>query len=174
MTRAEIIQSEAGLKPQGPGWYILNAKDAEWSQSPHFGSFLNFEGDQRFEEFGVNIHVLAPGEPACRYHSEEVQEGFLVLSGECTVIIDDEEHTMKAWDFLHCPPGVRHVFVGGGQGPCAILMIGNRVGDPGLNYPVSEVARAHGASVDVETPDPRVAYEGLRERKPVPAPFPTQ
>jgi hypothetical protein len=69
---------------------------------------------------------------------------------------------------------VEHVFVGAGDGPCAILMIGNRVGDEGLHYPANEVAARHGASVAEATADPRVAYEGLRDRKSCPAPWPAE
>jgi len=172
MNEARIIQSEHGLKPQGEGWYVINLREAEWGESPHFGSFCGFEGDARFQEIGVNVHVLQPGQPACKYHSEAVQEAFLVLSGECTLIVEEEERPLKAWDFFHCPPGTRHVFVGAGEGPCAILMIGSRVGDPGLLYPQSEVAAKHGASVVETTPDPKIAYEGLRDRSSCPARFP--
>lgn len=172
MPEAEIIESEHGLKPRGEGWYVINVQEAEWKESPHFGQFFNFEGDARFQEIGANVHVLQPGQPACKYHSEQVQEAFLILSGECLLIVDGKERSMRAWDFFHCPPGVEHVFVGAGDGPCAILMIGSRVGDAGLNYPKNAVAAKHGASVDETTPDPKIAYEGLREWKSIPAPFP--
>ncbi|MFT7668359.1 MAG: putative cupin superfamily protein [Planctomycetota bacterium] len=172
MPEAKIITSEHGLKPQGEGWYIINAKDAEWRVSPHFGSFFNFEGDVRFGQLGLNIHVLQPGQPACKYHSEQLQEAFLVLSGECLLLVDGEERPLRAWDFFHCPPGVEHVFVGAGDEACAILMIGNRVGDEGLNYPISEVAKKHGASSEIATPDPRIAYEGLRDMSTCKSPFP--
>ena len=172
MPQAKLIENEHGLKPQGEGWFIVNVKDAEWRTSPHFGSFLTFEGDVRFDQLGVNIHVLQPGQPACKYHSEKMQEAFLVLSGECLVIIDGQERSLRAWDFIHCPPGVEHVFVGAGDGPCAVLMMGSRVGDEGLNYPVNETAAKYAASVKETTPDPRIAYEGLRDNSTCPAPWP--
>ena len=80
---------------------------------------------------GVNLQVLQPGQPNCRYHSEPVQEDFLVLHGECIAIVDGEERPMRQWDFFHCPAGVEHVFVGAGDGPCAVLMIGSRRFDAG-------------------------------------------
>ena len=79
--------------------------------------------------------------------------------------MDGEERPLKAWDFVHCPAWTEHVFVGAGDGPCAILMVGARGRGEGIVYPVSEVARRHGASVDQETTDPKqayAAYEGLR------------
>ena len=57
---------------------------------------------------------------------ESAQEDFLVLSGECLLLIEGEERPLKAWDFVHCPAGTEHVFVGAGTGPCVILMVGSR------------------------------------------------
>jgi uncharacterized cupin superfamily protein len=54
---------------------------------------------------------MQPGQPNCRYHSEPVQEDFLVLAGECIVILEGEERRMRQWDFLHCAAGTEHVFV---------------------------------------------------------------
>jgi uncharacterized cupin superfamily protein len=39
------------------------------------------------------------------YHAESVQEDFLVLMGDCILIIEDRERHLRAWDFVHCPPG---------------------------------------------------------------------
>jgi oxalate decarboxylase/phosphoglucose isomerase-like protein (cupin superfamily) len=64
---------------------------------------------------------------------------------------------LKAWDFVHCPPWTDHVFVGAGDGPCAILAVGSRAGQD-IVYPVSEVASRHGASVETETPNAKEAY----------------
>ena len=40
----------------------------------------------------------------------------------------------------HCPEGTEHVFVGAGDGPCAILMVGARKEPDLAHYPVSEAA----------------------------------
>ena len=39
------------------------------------------------------------------HHRENAQEGFLVLSGECLLIVEEEERRLRAWDFFHCPGG---------------------------------------------------------------------
>ena len=39
---------------------------------------------------GVNIQVVHPGQPNCYYHGEEGQEDFLVLSGECLLLIEED------------------------------------------------------------------------------------
>lgn len=140
-------------------WFVVNVADAPALRHEIGGAFIRFESpDARFPQLGVNIHVLNPGEPACKYHREDAQEDFLVLRGECLVIIDDEERHLRAWDFVHCPPGVDHVFVGAGDGPCAILMIGARAEHYGVHYPVNERAAAFGASVSTPTDEPAVAY----------------
>lgn len=139
-------------------WFVVNVADAPALRHEIGGAYVRFESPEaRFAQVGVNIHVLQPGEPAGKYHREDAQEDFLVLSGECLVIIDNEERRLRTWDFVHCPPGTDHVFIGAGDGPCAILMIGTR-GDYGIHYPVNERAAAHEASVTAPTDSPAEAY----------------
>ena len=141
------------------GWFSVNVADAPALRHEIAGTYVPFESrDDRFEDFGINIHVLQPGEPNARYHSESVQEDFLVLAGECVAVIEGAEHHFRAWDFVHCPAGTAHVFVGAGDGPCAILMVGARSEAATVHYPVDEVAARHGASVPSATDDAREAY----------------
>ena len=153
---APLVPSEGGLTPSSAGWFVLNAEDARWLQG-HFGAYTRFEGDVRFPKLGLNIGILEPGQPACWYHGEDEQENFLVLSGACLLLIEGEERRLRAWDFVHCPPWTEHVFVGAGDGPCAILAVGTRTGG-GVIYPVSDLAQRHRAGVERETRDPREAY----------------
>src|SRR5688500_2584828 len=157
----------AGLVPQGEGWFVLSAKDALW-QDGDFGGYTRFEGpDARFPAVGLNIGILAPGQPACLYHGEDEQEDFLVLQGECVLLIEGEERALQAWDFVHCPAWTEHVFVGAGDGPCAILAVGSRTGG-GVVYPESELAQRYGAGVAQATPDPGKAYAAFAEDTEVP------
>jgi len=102
---ANIVKRENGLVPDGEGWYVLNARESTWLHTDDFGVACTFEGDVRFAEFGINVSVPKPGQPACMYHGEEAQEDFLVLAGECLVLIEGEERPLRKWDFVHCPPG---------------------------------------------------------------------
>lgn len=154
---AALEQTEAGLVPAGEGWFVLNAREAQWLDGD-FGAYTRFEGEPRFPQLGINIGVLAPGQPSCMYHREGDQEDFLVLSGECLLLVEGEERHLKAWDFVHCPAWTEHVFVGAGDGPCAILAVGARTG-AGVVYPVSELARRHGAGVAQETTEAAEAYK---------------
>lgn len=146
-----------GLVPKGAGWFVVNAKDARWIEHEKFGSGTTFEGEPEFKEVGINISVVDPGQPLCLYHRETAQEDFLVLSGECLLLVEGKERPLKAWDFVHCPPETDHVFVGAGDGPCAILAVGSRAHDD-LVYPVSELAARYGASVEQETTSGKKAY----------------
>lgn len=159
---AKLVEFEGGGRmPGSEGWFVLNVADARWRESRDFGHFCEFEGaDVKFAQLGFHLHVLEPGQPACLYHSETMEEAFLVLHGECLLVIEDQERPLKTWDLVRCPPGARHVFVGAGDGPCAIWMMGARGLDKGLRYPVSDVAARHGASVTTETTAPPEAYAG--------------
>ena len=167
MPEAPLDDSGSGLAPTGDGWFVLNVRDAAWVTSETFGSGCVFESkDFWFPQLGVNISVLEPGEPNCLYHSESQQEAFLVLSGECKLLVEGDERLLQPWDFFHCPAGTEHVFVGAGDGPCAILMIGARSEDEQLLYPVSELAARYGASAEEETPEPKKAYARFQRPQP--------
>ena len=167
--QAKLVPAEHGLAPEGEGWFVVNAAETVWRRLAEYGDWCTFEGTgaARFSEVGVNLHVLEPGQPNCKYHGESAQEDFLVLSGECIVVIDGEERHLRAWDFVHFPSWTEHVFVGAGEGPCAILAVGTRT-KGGVIYPVSDLAQRHGAGVDKETSEPKEAYAGLAEDMPVP------
>ena len=155
---AELKQADGGLVPEGDGWFVLNAREARWWHHETFGSSVVFEGDAPFPDFGINIQVLEPGQPNCMYHGENAQEDFLVLSGECLLLVNGEERPLEQWDFVHSPAWTEHVFVGAGSGPCAILMVGARPKQEELRYPVVDVARKHNAGVEQETKSGREAY----------------
>lgn len=113
---------------------------------------------QRFSQVGITLAVLEPGKPSGVYHAESCQENFLVLAGTCLLLIEDQERELRAWDFVHCPAGTRHAFVGTGDGPCVILMTGARREGRTIVYPRSDTARARNAGVETETDSPAEAY----------------
>jgi uncharacterized cupin superfamily protein len=161
---ARLKETEHGLVPEGAGWYVLNTKDAVWGESAEFGRGTTWEGpgEARFQEVGMNITVLQPGQPVCMYHGEEAQEDFLVLAGEGVLIVEGEERPLKVWDFVHCPPWTKHVIVAGGSEPLVVIAVGGRA-KTGLLYPVDETALKHGAGVSKETTDGDEAYAGASE-----------
>jgi uncharacterized cupin superfamily protein len=162
---ARLQETEHGKVPQGEGWFVVNARDSRWLDDGGMGFYTKFEGEAGFEQVGVNLAVIEPGQPSCMYHGEEAQEDFLVLRGECLLLVEGEERRLGPWDFVHCPPWTEHVFVGAGDWPCAILMIGTRLVDDVL-YPVNELALRHGAGVERETKSPDEAYARFERGKP--------
>lgn len=161
---ARLDTTDAGSAPDGPGWFVLNAADARWLTGD-FGAYTRFEGDSRFPALGFNIGVLEPGQPACYYHGEDEQEDFLVLNGECLLLVEEQERRLRAWDFIHMPAWTEHVFVGAGDGPCTILAVGTR-SDGDVVYPASELAQRHGAGVASETRSPKEAYAEISPDRP--------
>ena len=162
---APLKKTDHGLVPEGDGWFVVNAREARWFDDGGLGYYAPFEGEARFPRLGVNIAVIEPGQASAMYHRENQQEDFLVLAGECLLLVEEQERKLRRWDFFHCPEGTNHIFVGAGDGPCAILMIGTRTEPDEVLYPVSELALRHDAGVDEETPDPKQAYSRFTNRK---------
>jgi uncharacterized cupin superfamily protein len=167
---ARLEDVGSGLAPVSPGWFVVNVGEAAWLSHDAFGGRCVFESNgrvlaersglepQQFEQLGFTLAVLEPGKPTGMYHAESDQEDFLVLAGTCLLIVEEEERELRAWDFVHCPPGTRHTFVGTGDGPCVIFMTGARTEDGTIVYPESELAQSRGAGVERETPKPSEAY----------------
>jgi uncharacterized cupin superfamily protein len=159
VNEATLRETEHGLVPETDGWFVLNTKDAVWLENEDFGRYTRWEGDgdARFPELGINISVLRPGQPMCMYHGEDAQENFLVLAGEAVLIVEGQERSLRAWDFVHCPAWTKHVIVAAGGEPCVVLAVGSR-GRRGVVYPVDDVARNHRAGVEQETSEGAEAY----------------
>jgi hypothetical protein len=97
---APLVDTGAGVVPQGEGWFIVNAPDAAWLRHDAFGARCTFEADgrmvqerpplhlQQHAQLGVRLHVFEPGKPSTMYHRESDQEDFLVLSGKCLLIVE--------------------------------------------------------------------------------------
>jgi uncharacterized cupin superfamily protein len=175
---ARLEDAGSGLVPTSEGWFVVSAREAAWVMNDAFGSRCVFEASpravrdrpdlepRRFEQIGINLTVIMPGQPSGLYHAETDQEDFLVLDGECLLLVESEERRLRAWDFVHCPGGTDHIFVGAGDGPCVIFMVGARSEAKGLHYADSELARRHGAGVEIDTASAREAYAPFPEWRP--------
>jgi uncharacterized cupin superfamily protein len=166
VSESELVSTEHGLVPKGQGWFVVNARETQWWERPGRGVLCEFEGAgfdgaADFEQLGINVTVLGPGEPLGMYHWEADQEDFLVLVGEALAIVEGEERPLRRWDLLHCPAGTKHVIVGAGEGPCIVLAVGARdrsTGPEWGSYTVDEAALRHGAGVERETTKADEAY----------------
>ena len=156
---ARLEQAESGLKPASEGWFVVNVGETAWFEHEAFGSGASFESREfPFDELGININVLKPGQPLCLYHRENAQEDFLILGGDAVLLVEGAERPLRAWDFVHCPENTEHVIVGAGDGLTIVLAVGRRPGDEELLYPKSELAERYGAGAEQDTSDPQEAY----------------
>ena len=178
---ARLEAVESGLAPVSAGWFVVNARDAAWLNNDYFGGVCIFEADDfvlrgrpDLDEYvkpaaGFTLRVVAPGQPAGLYHTESNQEDFLILMGECILLIEEEERPLRTWDYVHCPPGTAHTFIGAGDGPCVILGTGNRTEDVVIVRPRSDLALRYGAGVEEETTSfPHAKYGPWRLEHPQP------
>ena len=116
---ARLESVASGLAPVAPGgWFVVNAGDAAWvnNDQPRRPLHLRVRRvrparpprSQRVRQARRGLrHPRRLARPADRqaYHAESVEEDFLVLAGECILIVEDEERHLRTWDFVHCPPG---------------------------------------------------------------------
>jgi len=139
-------------------WLVRNARDLGWTEN-EMGAYCDLlqGGDDLAEEFAINLNVLPKGAPMALYHHEPHQEGFLVLRGECTAVVDGEEVALREWDYFHCPRDVPHVVVGASDEPALVLAVGGRVGGGKATYP--------------NDPDPRAADAAYGEHRKVASPL---
>jgi uncharacterized cupin superfamily protein len=164
---AELKETDAGLVPASTGWFVMNVRDARWFHKPGQGDSVpltgydEFEAETYFPMLGMAIRVVGPGEPTGTYHWETEQEDFLVLAGEGLLIVEGQERKLRQWDFVHCPPETKHVFVGAGEEPCVILAASSRQfqkDGPWGYYCVDETAAKYNASSPEETQDGIIAH----------------
>jgi uncharacterized cupin superfamily protein len=167
---ARLEEVDSGLAPVSPGWFVVNIGEAAWVRNDAFGGRCVFESSPRvlaerpgvqpqlFPQTGFTLAVLEPGKPSGMYHAESSQEDFLVLAGTCLLVVEEQERPLRAWDFVHCPPGTRHTFVATSNEPCVVFMTGARRDGDTILYPLSKTARARNAGVETETDSPAAAY----------------
>ena len=162
---APLRETKYGLVADVDGWFVVNAREARWRDYGPLGKGCDFEGKRPFKQLGINVNVLGPGESLGLYHRENHQEGFLVLAGECLLVVAGEERRLQAWDFFHCPGGTPHVLVGAGDRPAIVVAVGARGGRRGLAYLVEPAALEHGAGVERETGTYAEAYASVPRSK---------
>ena len=112
----------------------------------------------RVARAGEADHHVTTGRPE--------QEDFLVLSGEFIAIIEGEERRLHRWDFVHCPPGTKHAFVGVGDEPCVLLCASSRQfqkDGPWGYYCYDDTAESHNAASPEDTQDGEIAYARFPE-----------
>ena len=169
---AELKDTGAGLVAASAGWFVMNAREARWSDKPGQGHSLPLTGKDEYEAetffpmLGMAIRVMKPGDVSTTYHWETEAEDFLVLHGEAIAIIEGQERRLNRWDFVHCPPETKHAFVGAGDGPCVLLCASSRQfqkDGPWGYYCFDETAARYNAASPEDTQDGSIAYARFPE-----------
>jgi uncharacterized cupin superfamily protein len=157
--------------PVTAGWFVVNVRDACWLHD-RMRSMCRFggEGEAHFDDLGVSLFWLEPGRPMSLYHHEAGQEDFLVLAGECTLIVEGEERELQTWDFVHCPPRTAHTIVAARESPALVFGVGARKEKGSARYPVDPVAIAHDAGVPDDSTTASEVYASFGEPTPGPVP----
>jgi uncharacterized cupin superfamily protein len=139
---------EPGPRPQS----IVNVADVEPYVDEHGDSLVNDRdlgtaaGSVRT---GLSHMTLAPGRsgypPHCHSADEEI---FVVLDGEGTLLLGDEEHAVRAGSVVGRPPGTRvaHAFRAGGT-ELVYLAYGTREPNDIAYYPRSGKVNLRGVGV---------------------------
>jgi len=168
---AELEETEVGLLPRTQGWFIMSALETRWFDKPGQGhsvsltGYNEYEAETFFPMLGMSIRVAGPGDATTTYHWETEQEDFLVLAGNGIAIIEGEERPLEQWDFVHCPPGTKHAFVGG-EPPLVLLCASSRQfqkDGPWGYYCFDETAARHNAASPEDTQDGEIAYARFAE-----------
>ena len=87
-TRAD---GDGGLVPAGRGLVRAERARRALARGRTSGPTPASRASRASPSSGINIGVLQPGQPACMYHGEDDQEDFLVLAGECLLLIEGQE-----------------------------------------------------------------------------------
>ena len=92
----------------------------------------------RLTNFGVNLTELAPGAVSALKHHHARQDEFIyILSGEPTLVLDDQSFIMQAGDCygFACGTGVAHQLRNDSDSTVRYLEIGDRTAGDQVVYP---------------------------------------
>jgi uncharacterized cupin superfamily protein len=138
-------------KPSARPDSIVNVEDAdgeEWREGD-MGAFTKELAGKRSVLAGLNLDIVQVGllntAPHCHSAEEEV---FVVLEGDGTLLLGDEEHAVRRGHVVARPPGTRvaHAFRAGANG-ISVLCYGTREPNDIIYYPRSEVLAIRGVGV---------------------------
>lgn len=90
----------------------------------------------------MNIDSVPPSACSTKYHSHSQQEEFfLIVSGEGTVRLNDEEYPVKKGDFFAKPAGrgIAHTFYNSSEENLVILDVGTIEKEDTCYYPDEDI-----------------------------------
>ena len=119
---------------------ILRAGDArDFSGDDTPGAFLGYSSAMDAERVALNVRILEPGqahvapgmEPGTGHsHTEEIEEIYLVIEGEVTFKVEDEEFTLGPRDAVRVAGTVRRATRNDGDVDAVMVMTSPKMTDP--------------------------------------------
>jgi uncharacterized cupin superfamily protein len=134
---------------------VVHVEDAEsesWAAGSDMAATTTFLGRTAGSvAAGLNVDVVAEGmlntAPHCHSAEEEI---FLVLDGEGTLLLGDDEHPVRGGHVLARPPGSRFTYAfRGGRPGLTVLLYGTREPNDITYYPRSGIVALSGVGVRV-------------------------
>ena len=74
--------------------------------------------------FGINQIVLRPGQRGRIHRHQRQEEVYLVLEGNLTLLIEQDEHTLAEGELIRLAPELRRQLVNRGPGRLVLLAMG--------------------------------------------------
>jgi uncharacterized cupin superfamily protein len=74
--------------------------------------------------FGINQLVLQPGQRGRIHRHERQEEVYMVLEGNLTLLIEQDEHTLAEGELIRLAPELRRQLVNRGPGRLVLLALG--------------------------------------------------
>lgn len=86
--------------------------------------FVGLRRELGASSFGLNQITLAPRQRGRIHAHERQEEVYLVIAGELTLVIEQEEHTLGPGELARVAPAVRRQLVNRGPQRCVVVAIG--------------------------------------------------
>ena len=96
------------------GWFVLSLIGARGFATDGHGAFCPFERPARARRLRPRRARAAARRAVGALPPRGRAGGLLVLAGECIAVVEEQERTLRAWDYLHCPAGTAHAMLGAG------------------------------------------------------------
>ena len=93
-------------------------------EGPRVGNVEFLALSEHTPRFNLSIVTMAPHRhgPEAHVHAEE-DDSFLILDGELTFLLGDDEVPAPAGTFVLVPPGVEHTFANRGDTPVRMVNV---------------------------------------------------
>ena len=90
--------------------YVINEMEKEYRHGDHGPKYL-----EKGPRMNFGLVRLLPGEEVSGHMHQQMQEGFYVMEGIVTMIIEGEKVLLHPGDYIHIEPGEGHIICNYGE-----------------------------------------------------------